>query len=80
MPLFYYRATTSAVLKSVSSHLPLVQQQVRPAVNIVRPTIVGGGLAVPMNHSSVITSVLRPVMTTGIAASVHGQRHQVHIR
>jgi hypothetical protein len=30
-----------------------------------------------MNNSSVITSVLRPVMTTGIAASGHQQRHQV---
>ena len=75
----------SSVLKPASSQIPIFQQQqqptvsqqIKPAVNVVRPTIVGNGITVHMNNSSVLTSVLRPVMTTGIANSGHQPRHQV---
>jgi len=57
----------ASVLKPVSSQVPIFQQQqqqptvsqqIKPAVNIVRPTIVGNGITVQMNNSSVLTSVL----------------------
>ena len=53
---------------------------IKPAVNVVRPTIVGNGITVHTNNSSVLTSVLRPVMTTGVVNSGHQQRHQVAIQ